>query len=75
MQILDAGEEVSTIRLTIREGKYHQVKRMFQAVGKEVLYLKRESMGTLTLDPLLTPGSYRVLTEKERKELGKEVGL
>lgn len=75
LKILDAGEEVSTIRLTIREGKYHQVKRMFQAVGKEVLYLKRESMGTLTLDPLLTPGSYRALTEKERKELGKEVGL
>ena len=48
---------------------------MFQAVGKEVLYLKRESMGTLTLDPLLTPGSYRALTEKEQKELGKEVGL
>ena len=75
LQILEVGEEVSTIRLTIREGKYHQVKRMFQAVGKEVLYLKRESMGTLTLDPLLTPGSYRALTEKEQKELGKEVGL
>lgn len=75
LQILDVGEKVSTIRLTIREGKYHQVKRMFQAVGKEVLYLKRESMGTLTLDPLLAPGSYRALTEKERKELEKEVGL
>lgn len=75
LQILDVGEKISTIRLTIREGKYHQVKRMFQAVGKEVLYLKRESMGTLTLDPSLAPGAYRALTEKERNELEKEVGL
>ena len=44
--------------LTIQEGKYHQIKRMFQAVGMEVLYLKRLSMGKLTLDPGLKPGEY-----------------
>ena len=66
----DTGKEtISEIRLTIHEGKYHQVKRMFQAVGKEVLYLKRESMGTLKLDRSLKPGEYRTLTEEELKKL------
>lgn len=60
-----SGTEVSEIRLTIQEGKFHQVKRMFQAVGKEVLYLKRERMGTLCLDESLSPGSYRKLTDEE----------
>ncbi|WP_418540619.1 pseudouridine synthase, partial [Massilistercora timonensis] len=63
------GEEdpgfVSEILLTIQEGKFHQVKRMFQAVGKEVLYLKRLSMGSLKLDPELAPGQYRELTKEE----------
>lgn len=61
--------EVSEIRLTIQEGKYHQVKRMFQSAGKEVVYLKRERMGGLVLDPALLPGQYRRLTEEEIKEL------
>lgn len=61
--------EVSKIRLTIQEGKFHQVKRMFQAVGKEVIYLKRERMGTLVLDEKLAPGEYRALTEEELKKL------
>lgn len=60
-----SGTEVAEIRLTIQEGKFHQVKRMFQAVGKEVLYLKRERMGTLCLDESLSPGSYRKLTDEE----------
>lgn len=55
----------SEIELTITEGKFHQVKRMFQAVGKEVVYLKRLSMGSLTLPPDLKPGEYRALTEEE----------
>lgn len=67
------GEEdpgfVSEILLTIQEGKFHQVKRMFQAVGKEVLYLKRLSMGSLKLDPELAPGQYRELTKEERERL------
>lgn len=56
---------VSEIELTIYEGKFHQVKRMFQAVGKEVTYLKRVQMGSLQLDPSLSLGSYRELTEDE----------
>ena len=55
LEILVSGEE-SQIRLTIQEGKYHQVKRMFQAVDKEVTYLKRERMGTLTLGESETRG-------------------
>ena len=56
---------ISHIHLTICEGRYHQVKRMLQAVGSEVLYLKRISFGTLTLDDSLEKGSYRALTEEE----------
>ncbi|HEX3022936.1 MAG TPA: pseudouridine synthase [Lachnospiraceae bacterium] len=62
--ILSSGEE-SEIELTIQEGKFHQVKRMFEAVGKKVTYLKRLSMGTLQLDPTLEPGQYRELSEGE----------
>lgn len=57
--------EISEIRITIREGKYHQIKRMFAARGMEVLYLKRLSMGPLELDPSLPEGEYRPLTEEE----------
>ena len=68
-----AGKEdpgfVSEILLTIQQGKFHQVKRMFQAVGKEVLYLKRLSMGSLKLDPELAPGQYRELTKEEMERL------
>lgn len=56
-------------RLTIQEGRYHQVKRMFQAVGCKVTYLKRIRMGTLTLEPDLAPGSYRKLTASEVESL------
>ena len=62
--ILQAGE-ISEAEVTIREGKFHQVKRMFHAVGKEVLYLKRLSMGTLKLDETLKPGEFRPLTKEE----------
>ena len=55
--------------LTIHEGRFHQVKRMFEAVGKEVIYLKRLSMGSLVLDQTLALGEYRELTEKEISEL------
>lgn len=55
----------SVVRITIQEGKFHQVKRMFQAVEMEVLYLKRERMGSLHLDERLTPGEYRELTQEE----------
>lgn len=59
------SDEISEIRLTIQEGKFHQVKRMFQSVGKEVVYLKRLSMGTLVLDESLPLGAYRRLTREE----------
>lgn len=68
LEILSSGE-ISEIRLTIQEGKFHQVKRMFHAVGKEVIYLKRLSMGTLQLDETLAPGEYRKLTKEERERL------
>lgn len=63
------SDEISEIRLTIQEGKFHQVKRMFLSVGKEVIYLKRLSMGTLKLDETLALGEYRPLTEEELKQL------
>lgn len=56
---------ISKVYLTIKEGKYHQVKRMFEALSMKVLYLKRVSMGTLKLDESLKPGEYRELTEEE----------
>lgn len=55
----------SDIELTIMEGKFHQVKRMFEAVGKKVIYLKRMSMGPLALDESLKLGEYRELTDEE----------
>ena len=68
LKILKSGE-TSEIELTITEGKFHQVKRMFQAVGKEVLYLKRISMGPLQLSDTLTCGMYRELTPEEINRL------
>lgn len=55
----------TTILLTIHEGKFHQVKRMCQAVGNRVIALKRISFGGIFLDETLSPGEYRKLTEKE----------
>ncbi|GAV23773.1 pseudouridine synthase [Carboxydothermus pertinax] len=63
------GEKKGTIILT--EGKYHQVKRMFQALGKRVVYLKRLRIGGLTLDSELLPGEYRELTPEEIELLKK----
>lgn len=58
--------------MTISEGKFHQVKRMFEAVGKNVLYLKRVQMGGLKLDESLELGEYRELTEEEVDLLEKK---
>lgn len=66
--ILQSGCE-SEIELTIREGRFHQVKRMFHARGKDVVYLKRLRMGSLVLDEKLKTGEYRELTKKEIEEL------
>lgn len=63
------SDETSDIEVTVTEGKFHQIKRMFQAVGMEVLYLKRIRMGPLRLDEALKPGQWRELTAEEIKEL------
>lgn len=55
--------------ITLREGKYHQIKRMLAARGKPVTYLKRLRFGPLELDPELPPGGWRALTEKEIQAL------
>jgi 16S rRNA pseudouridine516 synthase len=60
---------IAKILLTITEGKFHQVKRMFQAVGKKVVFLKRISMGPLRLDEQLKTGQFRELTPEELAEL------
>lgn len=63
LEILGAN----TARLRISEGKYHQVKRMFAALGNRVTALHRERIGVLSLDPSLLPGQWRPLTEDEIK--------
>lgn len=68
LEILVSAEE-SEILLTIQEGRFHQVKRMFEAVGKKVTYLKRMSMGSLVLDEHLKKGEYRPLTKEELEKL------
>lgn len=63
------SDEISEAELTICEGKFHQVKRMFAARGKHVCYLKRISMAGITLDETLAPGAWRELTEEETERL------
>ena len=70
LTILEAGE-ISKILVTIYEGKFHQVKRMFEAIGKSVNYLKRISMGNLKLDENLPLGEYRDLTPTELEALNE----
>ncbi|MDO5331944.1 MAG: pseudouridine synthase [Bacillota bacterium] len=57
------------VNITITEGRYHQVKRMFQAVGLEVIYLKRISMGKLSLDETLAPGEYKKLGKEDIEQI------
>lgn len=64
--------ELSETRLTIHEGKFHQVKRMFEALDCKVLFLKRLTMGSLQLDEALAPGQFRRLTEEELSRLKEE---
>lgn len=66
---LDEEEEISLVEITLAEGKFHQVKRMVAACGKEVTDLQRLSMGPLQLDPELALGEWRRLTEEEMKSL------
>ncbi len=64
LELLKSGTP-NEVLITIHEGKFHQIKRMFQALSKKVVYLKRLSMGGLKLDPDLNPGEYRELTDYE----------
>lgn len=66
------SDEISEILLTIQEGRFHQVKRMFEAREKKVLYLKRLAMGPIQLEESLEPGTFRFLNEEECKALGIE---
>jgi len=66
---LDEEKEISLVEITLAEGKFHQVKRMVAACGKEVTDLQRLSMGPLQLDPELALGEWRRLTEEELKSL------
>lgn len=68
---LEILADPSQALVTLREGKYHQVKRMLAARGKPVVYLKRLSMGPLTLDPSLPTGRWRMLSQEERAALGR----
>ncbi|HZJ82757.1 MAG TPA: pseudouridine synthase [Clostridia bacterium] len=68
LSIIESGD-VSEIHVTIYEGKFHQVKRMFKAVDKEVIYLKRINMGNLALDEDLAPGEIRELSTNELASL------
>lgn len=71
LRVLSSGE-ISEVEVTIQEGRYHQIKRMFEAVGSRVCYLKRLSMGSLVLDETLKKGAFRRLTEPEIEELKKQ---
>jgi pseudouridine synthase len=72
LKILKTGE-TSEIEVEIFEGKYHQVKRMFESVGKNVIFLMRISMGPLKLDESLKQGESRELTEDELKSLSEYI--
>ncbi len=73
LRILESGL-VSRIEITITEGRYHQIKRMFEAEGMKVTYLKRLSMGTLKLDEALKLGECRHLTEEEIRQITERQG-
>ncbi|WP_333886930.1 pseudouridine synthase [Clostridium sp.] len=65
LKIIESDENGARVEVTVQEGKFHQVKRMFNALGKNVVYLKRIRFGPLSLDDTLQEGEYRELCEKE----------
>lgn len=74
LEIITSGAE-SEARVTVQEGKFHQVKKMFLARGKRVLYLKRMSIAGVELDAGLAPGEYRALTEEEEQILKEQARI
>ncbi|MGV8980522.1 pseudouridine synthase [Clostridium sp.] len=69
LKVLNANENGSEVMITIQEGKFHQVKRMFESVDKKVVFLRRTSFGPLKLDENLAEGQYRELSEEELNSL------
>ncbi|HAE43168.1 MAG TPA: 16S rRNA pseudouridine(516) synthase, partial [Clostridiales bacterium] len=69
LEILEDNNILCKLNLYIMEGKYHQVKRMFATMGRQVTYLKRISVGAIVLDEKLATGEYRELTDMELKNL------
>ncbi|MGH4138719.1 pseudouridine synthase [Clostridium sp.] len=69
LKVLNADENGSEVMITIQEGKFHQVKRMFESVDKKVVFLRRTSFGPLKLDENLAEGQYRELSEEELNSL------
>lgn len=65
LEIISSTEDGSEVLVTIQEGKFHQVKRMFEALDKSVVYLKRVKFGPMELDETLEEGEYRELTQEE----------
>lgn len=74
LEILSSASDKSCARITISEGKFHQVKKMFLAYGVKVTYLKRISFGAFKLDEGIAVGSYRALTEAEKVILRTYLG-
>lgn len=68
----EAGARQAVL-ITVQEGRYHEVKRLCQAVGRTVIYLKRVSEGSLQLDDSLPPGAYRPLTAQELEDIYKDM--
>ncbi len=66
-----SSDNFSKVNITIKEGKYHQIKRMFETFGKKVVYLKRTSFDKIILDETLEEGSYRLANEEEMKIIKK----
>ncbi len=75
LRILEAGDDASTAQAILTEGKFHQVKRMFAAIGHPLTALSRTRIGCVTLDPTLQPGQCRELTVEEREGLMELCGL
>lgn len=69
LEIIKSDENGAEVYVTIQEGKFHQVKRMFEALDKEVVYLKRVKFGNINLDETLKEGEYRELTEDELENI------
>ena len=75
MEILSSGPLLAVARVRVHEGKFHQIKRMFEARERTVLRLTRLSFGPLALDPMLEPGEWRELTEAEIAALYRDAAM